>query len=54
MKFRMRRIWIEAEIRFEPRDIWVGVYWKAFPSAVEFYVCLVPMLPIYLYAQRYQ
>lgn len=37
-------------IKFEPRDIWLGVYWDPSTEAgtriIMFYVCIVPMLPI--------
>ena len=40
--------------RWEPRDIWWGVYWTTKPvedgNSTEFdiYVCLVPMLPLHI------
>lgn len=39
---------------FEPRDLWVGLYWKRDRNFVgaetlTVYVCLVPMFPIVLY-----
>lgn len=42
-------------IKWEPRDIWIGVYWTpavritAFETDVQryrFYVCIIPCLPI--------
>jgi len=49
---RLRNI----SVRFEPRDLWVGVYWTPedwvthpHPRHVRgysIYLCLVPMLPI--------
>ncbi len=50
MKPRWHHFW-EWQVIFEPRDIWVGVYWKRWPKAVEFYVCLVPMVPLRIYVQ---
>lgn len=44
-----------VSIKFEPRDIWVGIYWKkelrynlddTAYSCVDFFVCIIPMLPI--------
>jgi hypothetical protein len=33
--------WMIA-IRWEPRDLWVGMYWER----GAYYVCLIPTLPI--------
>lgn len=44
----------EITVKFEPRDIWIGVYWnlsKSIESAyrkLDVYVCILPMLPIRL------
>ena len=39
-------------IKFEPRDLWIGLFWQ-YRSSVEspskwfdLYICIVPMLPI--------
>jgi hypothetical protein len=37
--------------KFEPRDIWVGAYWKRYPCALEVYICVLPLLPIRVYVQ---
>ena len=46
MKLRVRPM-------FEPRDLWVGIYWTNtwdFPEgewrAFDLYLCILPMLPI--------
>lgn len=43
----------KLSIKFEPRDIWVGVFWDKKPKSVheklrlwDVYVCLIPLLPI--------
>lgn len=50
---RGRWLW-QIEALFEPRDIWVGVYWKRYPKALEFYLCVLPLLPIRIYVQATQ
>lgn len=46
---------MKFEWLFEPRDLWIGVYWTVKPWGdvkgnvdryVEIYVCFVPCLPI--------
>lgn len=48
----------QLTVKFEPRDLWVGIYWDWSPrhepddiydySELKIYVCIVPMLPIRL------
>lgn len=57
-----------VRLRFEPHDLWVGVFWRwyhATPATrigvgwgLSLYVCVVPMLPVcvsvyWLRGQRY-
>ena len=40
-----------VRLLFEPRDIWIGVYWNrayvvGHDARYDVYVCLIPMLPI--------
>ena len=45
---------MEIKVKFEPRDIWVGVFWDLTRSIessyrrLDVYVCVVPMIPIRL------
>lgn len=40
-----------VKIKFEPRDVWIGVFWDKKPkgSKIQYwdiYICLVPLFPI--------
>lgn len=42
---------MRIRLLFEPRDIWIGVYWRRErrqfgPGVLWVYICLLPMLPI--------
>ena len=42
---------ISAKIKFEPRDIWIGVYWNKVHTIakifwLDLYICVIPLLPI--------
>ena len=52
----MRRLAWFLKVSFEPRDIWIGLYWKKYPMIVgtkpdtwDIYICIIPMLPIRIY-----
>lgn len=39
----------EWEIKFEPRDLWIGVYWnKPIETQLNIYICIIPCVPICL------
>lgn len=31
-------------VKFEPRDVWVGLYWDRRYDGLHVYVCLIPMI----------
>lgn len=39
-------------IRWEPRDIWVGLYWDRKADGLHFYVCLVPCVVLHVGPRR--
>lgn len=34
-------------LRFEPRDLWVGLFWDRRIDGTHFYVCLIPCVVIH-------
>lgn len=42
------------KIKFEPRDVWIGIYWTksrittldSDSECYSFYICIIPCLPI--------
>lgn len=63
----MRTRWFWPKLLFEPRDLWVGIYWNRQSTLVferdfkygseiiiwDVYICLVPMLPLRLMWRRW-
>lgn len=47
----MIKPWMRWSVAFEPRDVWVGLYWKRHECALDLYFCLLPMCPINFYIQ---
>jgi len=43
---------LKVRIEFEPRDLWVGAYWKhkrlGMLRKLDIYICVLPVLPIHL------
>jgi hypothetical protein len=34
--------------QFEPRDLWIGVFWRRTAIAWHLYVCVIPLLPLHV------
>ena len=49
---RSWRIWngasLKIQFQFEPRDVWVGVFWRSTPLCMHLYVCLLPLVPLHV------
>ena len=48
---------MKIRLQFEPRDLWVGVYWNKHlfgwtDITVHVYVCILPCLPIHIWWHR--
>lgn len=45
-------------LKFEPRDLWIGIYWDRPPRTycwtvrLDVYACLVPCFPVHLRFHR--
>lgn len=48
------RFMLEVELFWEARDLWSGLFWKHWPAAFEFYLCIVPGLPLRIYVLSYE
>ncbi len=43
---------VSLRLLFEPRDLWIGVYWEGSKNDYRVFVCLLPCLPIRVHVQR--
>jgi hypothetical protein len=46
-----RGSFLEVELLFDVRDLWVGVHWRRFAQAIEFFVCPLPAVQVHVYFQ---
>lgn len=44
-----RRNTVQIKWLVEPRDLWIGLYWKRYPKAIDLYICILPALPLNVY-----
>lgn len=50
----VNRARIKAQLQFEPRDIWIGLFWQTNHDmplpyyTLHIYVCLVPLIPLHV------
>lgn len=35
-------------VKFEPRDLWVGLYWDRRADGLHFFICPVPTLALHI------
>ena len=42
---------IQMRLFIEPRDIWIGLYWKRYPRAIDLYFCVLPCVSLNVYVQ---
>ena len=46
--------WIKAQFQWEPRDLWIGIFWRINREmtppfcTLHIYVCILPMMPLHV------
>lgn len=43
---------LKLQIEWEPRDLWIGVYWRMGGPFLHVYVCVFPCVPIHFTLYR--
>ncbi len=43
---------ISIKVIWEPRDLWIGLYWDAARDHFKLYLCVLPCLPIRIHFKR--
>lgn len=46
------RRFLKAQFQFEPRDLWIGLFWRQTEMSWHFYICIVPLLPLHITFMR--
>jgi hypothetical protein len=41
-----------AQFQWEPRDLWVGLFWRRTAIALHLYVCVLPCVPLHISIRR--
>ena len=36
----------KIRVKFNPHDLWIGIFWCGVAGHREFYICVLPLLPI--------
>lgn len=39
---------VKAQFQWEPRDAWVGLFWRRTDIALHLCICLVPFVPLHI------
>lgn len=39
---------LKVQIQWEPRDLWIGVFWRKTDLCLHIYICLLPLVPIHI------
>ena len=37
-----------VRLQWEPRDLWVGLFWRKSEICWHIYICLIPLIPLHI------
>ncbi len=43
---------VKAQFQWEPRDAWIGLFWRHTDIALHLYICIVPFVPLHITIRR--
>lgn len=45
---------LKIQFQWEPRDLWLGLFWRKTKIALHIYICILPMVPLHITKERIQ
>lgn len=46
--FRPHSWRVVAQLQWEPRDLWIGLFWRLSDGVLHVYICVVPLVPLHV------
>jgi len=43
---------LKVQFQLEPKDLWIGLFWRRTEIALHLYICILPIVPLHITIAR--